>query len=61
MVKPTLIIRASDSMEHVLVFRQYGDQYDEQAYTMPRDALFQALAHPRIRDEYADIIYDNRL
>lgn len=47
-------------MDSVIVYRQYGDTLDE-AYVMRRDALFQALGHPRIRDQYADIRYDNRL
>ena len=47
-------------MDSVIVYRQYGDTISE-AYMMRRDALFQAISHPRIRDQFADIRYDNRL
>jgi len=60
-VKPTLVIRATErDMHSVVVYRQYGDTISE-AYMMRRDALFQAISHPRIRDQFADIRYDNRL
>lgn len=59
-MKPTLVIKATwQDMDSVAVIRQEGDLVRD-AFIMKRDALFQALAHQRVRDQFADVIYDNR-
>lgn len=61
MVKPTLHIHPTErDMDSVIVIKQEGDLVSD-AFMMKRSALFQALGHPRQRDQYADIRYHTTL